>query len=788
MTKLMMRLYCSVARCSAIEAGRHRGIGPCVALLLGTAPLAGLALPAAQAAAADTTTAPGESTVGALEEVVVTATKRSSTLQETPISIAAVSGDDLLQRGVSDISTLASQVAGLSFQSVGPGRTNFNIRGLSDTGGASPTVGFYLDDVPITPATSAISAAGKSEISPDLYDLERVEVLRGPQGTLYGAGSEGGTIRLLTHQPKLDRFEASAQATVSNTDRSGGANYGVNGMANLPLIDQQLAARIVVSEKYNDGYIDRLVVSPYPSYTDNFTGRGDVAVAPVENRYSDVNDSLTQIARLLVLWQPIENLTVSPSVIVQNIHQGGQNSIDIPPGTFAHYQAGDIPEQFNETFSLYALNVKYNWNAVALQSTTSQMHVHFYNVEDTSEQWYGIFLPYGSPFLTSSSTWERHNQRQFSEELRLTSQGQGSFQWLVGGFYNDFKDLLTDDEGSDQLIPYDGASTVFSDQEPDHLKQSAIFGEATYAFLPTLKATVGLRYFHYDFNFQQTYTGLATAPPLNSSGATSASGTTPKVGLTYLPTADLTIFANAAKGFRPGSANLPIPPDFCGVDLQTLGASTYKPDSVWSYELGEKARLLDSSVGVRTSVYYINWKDIQQNVPLACGYGYTANAGAAVSKGAEFELDAKLTSSLTAHASLGYTDAKITSSSVGSALVVGTPLANVPKRTLATALEYSTPLPNGWNLAARVDDQYIDREYDPAAEPYPVNWRGGYNIVDTRCGLEFHRLSAYLFASNLLNKVAYVGFDRSEAQNTPQYARAIPTIPRTIGIDLQYRY
>src|ERR1700685_641310 len=146
-----------------------------------------------------------------LAEIVVTATKRSTTLQETPISITATSGDELIQHGVPDISSLASAVPGVSIQSVGPGRTNFNIRGLSDTGGASPTVGFYLDDIPITPSTSAISAASKSEISPDLYDLERVEVLRGPQGTLYGAGSEGGTIRLLTNQPNPEKFDASGQ-------------------------------------------------------------------------------------------------------------------------------------------------------------------------------------------------------------------------------------------------------------------------------------------------------------------------------------------------------------------------------------------------------------------------------------------------------------------------------------------------------------------------------------------------------------------------------------------------
>jgi len=734
------------------------------------------------AAAAD-----GTPNTDSLAEIVVTATKRSTTLQETPISITATSGDELIQHGVPDISSLASAVPGVSIQSVGPGRTNFNIRGLSDTGGASPTVGFYLDDIPITPSTSAISAASKSEISPDLYDLERVEVLRGPQGTLYGAGSEGGTIRLLTNQPKLDAFEASGQSILGGTE-GGGLNYAQHGMVNLPLIDQVLALRMVLTEKYDSGYIDRIVISPYPAYTDNNTQRGDVANAPVLRKYSDVNYAQTQGARVVLLWEPSSDLTITPTIFLQRINQGGQNSIDVPPGTFAHYQAGDIPESFEEDFEVYSLKVKYDFGAATLQSTTSEMHTHLYNQEDVDEQWYGVFLPYGSPFLTQGDAWEDHEQRQLSEELRLTSNKGGSLDWIVGAFYNNFNDTITFNESSAGLIPYDGASAVFIDNEPDHQRQEALFGEATYAFLPTLKLNVGLRYFHYEYDYTQTYSGLATAPPYVASGTTVASGFTPKIGLTYLPSEDLTLYADAAKGFRPGAANLPIPPSFCGVDLATLGVSTFQPDSVWSYEVGEKARLLEGWVGVRSSIYYIDWRNIQQNIPLPCGYGYTANAGGASSKGGELEIDAKLTRDLTVHGSFGYTDARITSASFAAALPVGSPLANVPKWTLDSSLENNTPLGNGFAFSARVEDQYVDSEYDPSAEPYPVNHRPAYNIVNLRAGLERRDISAYVFADNVINMVGFVGFDRSEAQNSPQYAREIPIRPLTFGIDLQYHW
>ncbi|MBV8497318.1 MAG: TonB-dependent receptor, partial [Gammaproteobacteria bacterium] len=680
------------------------------------AALVGVAMTLAPAGAAAQQSSQGAT---GLEEVVVTATKRTTTLQETPISIAAVSGDDIVREGIPDINSLMEQIPGVALQTVGPGRTNFTMRGMSGSGGSSPTVGYYLDDIPVTPATSAISSAGKSLISPDIYDLQRVEVLRGPQGTLYGSGSEGGTIRLLMNQPQLDKFQATAQTAFSETARGDTLNYNLNGMLNVPIADHVAAFRLVATEKYDGGYIDRVVVSPFPSYI-NVTSpascignvvpqlppcwlRGNVAAGPVVARHADVNYARTEAVRGLLLFQPSDALAITPSVFYQRLTQGGQNSYDLPPGNFAHYQAGDVPERFEESFYVYALSIKYSTDAIALSSTTSQLNTYFYNQEDVDEQWYGFFVTYGTPFITTGDGWERHDQRQFSEELRLTSNGNGPLQWLLGGFYNDFKDQLSFLEQSPQLIAPDGTSNVFTDYEPDHLKQEAAFGEATYAITPTFKATAGLRYFHYAFDFLQDYSGLATAPPLSSTGSNSASGTTPKVGVTYLPDENLTVFASATKGFRPGGANLPIPPSFCGASLQSLGIVTYAPDSVWSYELGEKARLAGGALAIRASAYYIDWKNVQQNIPLACGFDVTENAGAAVSKGGELEIDARLGSAFTVHGTVGYTDAKITQAIAGSALAVGARLPNVPEWTASGSLEYTTNLTPGWDFSARAD-------------------------------------------------------------------------------------
>src|SRR5579863_9877305 len=214
-----------------------------------------------------------------LQEIVVTAEKRESTVQKTPISITAISGADLQAQGLSDMASVAQQVPGISFKTSGPGQTEFEMRGLTSTGGASPTVGFYLDDAVLTPA--AMAQNGKTVIDPSLFDLNRVEVLRGPQGTLYGAGSMGGTIKLVTNQPDPHAFGANVEVIGSDTTGGGGFNHTENVMLNIPLMQDVVALRLVGPDKYIDGWIDRKVVSPFPVEVNTSTARGAGPGAPV---------------------------------------------------------------------------------------------------------------------------------------------------------------------------------------------------------------------------------------------------------------------------------------------------------------------------------------------------------------------------------------------------------------------------------------------------------------------------------------------------------------------------
>src|ERR1700678_655058 len=230
-----------------------------------------------------------ENKLDQLEEVVVTAQKRESTVQATPISITAITGQDLQDRGITDISSIVQSVPGVSMRSSGPGQTELEMRGMSSAGGNSSTVGFYLGDIPLTAPASAQN--GKVVIDPNLYDLNRIEVLRGPQGTLYGAGSMGGTIKLVPNAPNSNEFETSGQFIIGGTHGGDRVNTAENGMVNLPVIDGTMAVRLVASLSRTSGWIDRIVIAqPYFPAPNPVTGtRGNVAAAPIQSDYNDVN-------------------------------------------------------------------------------------------------------------------------------------------------------------------------------------------------------------------------------------------------------------------------------------------------------------------------------------------------------------------------------------------------------------------------------------------------------------------------------------------------------------------
>jgi outer membrane receptor protein involved in Fe transport len=735
------------------------------------------------------------------EQIVVTASKRLTKLQKTPISITAITGAELQKKGITSVTALARDVPGVAIKTSGPGQTEFEIRGLSSAGGSSPTVGFYLDDTPLTAPAAAQN--GKVVIDPNLYDLSRIEVLRGPQGTLYGSGSEGGTIRVLTNQPNLSAYQGSVQTTLSGTD-GGGFNHGENVMVNVPVIPDVLSLRVVGSESYTSGWIDRIVAGNFPIATEGGLARGNVLASPVLDDHRGVNDEELQGFRASLLYKPNDQLTITPFIFFQQIQADGLSDIDSNPATLAHYQPFDIAEPFSDRFLIAGVTANYKFDAFDVTSSTSHWNRGSSITQDESEQLqYAFGLPsnyvsqggVGPAFIT-----ENDYSRQWSEEVRITSATNSALQWLIGGFYSNFEsdyDLISIVPGAASLF---GTSDLIEQTQPTHITQYAGFADLSYQITPKLKADVGLRYYSYTTTVDTTISGIVSstgsAAVANTSGSESNQGVNPKFNLSYQATNEVMVYATAAKGFRPGGANQPVPVNTsnavgaeCLAALEALGKTDapagYGPDSVWSYELGEKATLFDK-VTLNGAVYYEDWHGVQQVIPLSCGFPYTDNAGNAAVFGGELEIRATLAQGLTLSGTAARTDAYLTEDVRETGAHKGDPLQDIAPWTASAALAYSFPLTDSLDMTLRGNYEFQGTRID--ATYYPMNHLPSYSLVNLRAEIGGGPWTAALFANNVTNKRAYLTDTTSLSLNLPIYNRVATNQPLTVGVDLSYRF
>jgi outer membrane receptor protein involved in Fe transport len=570
----------------------------------------------------------------------------------------------------------------------------------------------------------------------------------------------GGTVKLITNEPNLTAFSGSLDATVSGT-QGGGANGGGDLMLNMPIIVDKLALRVVGTEKYTSGWIDRVVGGPdFPLETNPTCGafygctRGDVTDASVTKVYKDVNSTQLSGARASLLAQPTSALSVEGSLMYQRTTAGGYSEYDDlngASGRLAHYQPFDLKEPFSDTFKLASGVIKYDIGSVQITSATSYWHRVESQTMDATELVQNLLdMNFYSPITFT----ERDESHQFSQELRAASKGSGPFQWVGGVFYSSMTSTWHDTNQAAAYAPLSvgGAAAnpdgvVYDSNNPYRMDQYAAFGEASYKLPLSLKATVGLRYYRFDTDVNMYQIGIGTATgnaePTTAHVVTSASGFNPRFNLSYIPNGDLTVYATVAKGFRPGGVSLPAPPATCGDQPMTYG-----PDSVWSYEAGEKARLFDGRLSVNGDVYLMQWKGVQQSITPPCGFPYTTNAGEARAYGPELEVVGRLTESLTASFNGTYTSAKLTSVAAGTGLTVGQPILNIPDYTFSGSLTYRRRLGDDLDLTARISDNYIGSSYDVA---YTVRKLPAYDLLDTRLTLARGPRSVTLFVSNVTN-------------------------------------
>jgi iron complex outermembrane recepter protein len=551
-----------------------------------------------------------------LEEVLITATKRESTVQDTPISVTAVSAADIANKGLTDFNSLAATVPGISMRTSGPGQTEFEMRGLSSAGGNASVVGFYLDETALSSPASA--QLGKIIIDPNLYDLNRVEILRGPQGTLYGSSSMGGTVKVVPNAPELNVYAVSGETVISETGSGGGTNFAQNGMVNLPL-GAEVALRLVGSSDSESGWLNRYVFADGAVPNDGATGARPPGFysAPLQETVSQANATSLDSFRATLLWRPFDELSITPGFMWQHTHQDGPNAVDVNgappypqvPAAQGHWEIYDTPEPQDDKFTLGSLKIEWQTEHMLITSATGDWTRLTLVSQDGTEEndgpsglgSLGTAGPYDfaagglgptGPGPTGPGVQERDATQQLSEELRLTSTDKGPFQWQAGYYYQRLKSEWDMWSVNPQAIQY-GIGDIYVDYMPQTITQNALFGEASLAFADNWKATVGLRGYHYEYSqtnsewgdftpygFANLLSGASTIAgntrPFNTSSSGSASGVNPKFDLSWQMTPQQLWYVTAARGFRMGGTDQP----FTGYLTTVSAGSCAAPSSL----------------------------------------------------------------------------------------------------------------------------------------------------------------------------------------------------------------
>jgi iron complex outermembrane receptor protein len=771
--------------------------------------------------AAETESTPNASP-GGLEEIVVTAQRREQRLADVPMSITTFSQEKLDQQGLRSIDDLTRLTPGVTFTRNAMGSTgdyndeqsDISIRGIDSTAGTS-TTGIYIDDTPIQTRHLQFSTVNPY---PALFDLERVEVLKGPQGTLFGAGSEGGTLRFLAPEPSLAQWQVYTRAEFGQID-GGGQSYSAGLALGGPIIEGELGFRFSLSEQYNGGWVNRVnytapsfTVAPPPYYSDVYSGPPTNLVTTERN----ANWSDTQTARFALKWQPTAGLTIAPSIYVQTLHLNdtGAYWLSISNPSDNVYNNGNA-QRDPSTDPWYLGAIKVNWDNpyVHVVSNTSYFSRSQHSTSDFTQWLNTVFI--GNQFNSSqpASAYFHDRQDNFTQEIRASSSNQSApFTWTAGVFYSKANENTTEfiydpSFAANLGLPPQPGNLIYSQPQFRIIdKQISAFGETNYKFTDYLNFSAGVRVSKVDYTgYSQESGAIISGLEVNGSNTGSEKPVTPRFVLNYQPSKDSLYYASAAKGFRPGGVNAALPPQ-CTENLGSPVPNTYKSDSLWQYELGSKQTLLGNRLQLNGSIYYLQWKNIQQFVYLICELGFTPNLGSVTGKGGDVEVTWRPVDNLTLGLNGSYTDSYFDRTVMFSTT------------NLVTSGDHLPASP--WNLSAsgeyvfneierkpylRLDYQYATAQrsltpsLDPANAPNSDTTLPGLpeiRILSVRAGVRFSGMDLSLYALNALN------------YHTPTFiSRDYPTsslngfpydfdnnyfghglAPLTYGVTMTYRY
>ena len=765
------------------------------------------------------------------EVVTVTATKREMAPIDVPFSIAALGEQDLRDRGAENIEDVAANVGSFSVQNLGPGQSQVAMRGVSsgqiarDQPGVKEQVGVYLDESPVS----------LSLFTPDLdlVDVSRVEVLRGPQGTLYGSGSETGTVRYITNQPALkvnEGFVDFGGATVT-----GGSGVGdLKAAVNVPL-GEKTAGRFV-------GYYTHLA-----GYTD--------AVQPDFSTDNNVNDGFRTGGRAAVTFVPNDRFTITPRVVFQRVNSNGWNREDIfnilanpfttsrPPVTLANREEfSQLAEEYRDDFTLGDVTLKYDFGGTTLTSITSYLDRDILVIRDTTAltaSFTGGNLGFPEPVYTlDSPLFDRTNAGIWTQEVRLSAEKE-RLQWLAGAFYTHAER----DYGQNVSVPGFTAATgiptqgllapqdsLFFSQFQYHLDQIAVFGEATTSFTDRFKLTAGLRYYDYTEDKKEHVDGVfALASPgdlgvsvISLPGTTKANGVSPRLIATYKFSDDAVFNAQVSQGFRLGGINDPLNAALCSPqDLVTFGGhDTWDDETAWNYEVGYKTRKLAGNSTVNVSLFYIDIHDLQTTVTAGtCSSRLVFNVPHARSRGVELDYDAAPSRHFDIAFSGSYNNAELrstvtstdTSGNVGvvSGIESGRRLPSVPEVQGALSAIYRFDVGAGSQMYATGTWQYVGSRYTQVGDQdlgtldmtTLPNTIGGpltqsiftydpklaaYSLLNLKVGLQRGPWDIAAYVNNATNELAHLSLDRE--RGTLARVGYLTNPPRTIGVLTRYSF
>jgi outer membrane receptor protein involved in Fe transport len=761
---------------------------------------------------ADTSTAESGAV---LQEVIVTATRRTEDLSQVPESVAVFDAASLDARGIRTAEDLAGMAPGVDLTQTLGIQTNIAIRGISNSAGqqttGDATTGIYIDD---TPVQIRSIGNGPGDPLPDIFDVDRVEILRGPQGTLFGSGSEGGAIRFISAQPSLQDWSGNGRAELGFT-KDGGASYEAGAAVGGPIIDGVLGFRVSGHYRQDGGDVDRI---PYPE------GAG-----PNPPEYN-ANYSDTTSARAALLWSPIEGLKITPSVYIRQTYINDTSAywLMLSDPSSQRYVSGN-GESSPDTNRSDLDTIKIDWThgPVELISNTSYYNRRESNLSDYRALITNTFGPITgqSPFPVFATPGYYDNglitntQSNWTEELRLQSTNVNArLSWLAGLFYEDnrqlnyqnlrtpFFDLETGVPDAAEYffgVPLIDGQYLYSEQIITHDKQLAGFGEVNFDLTQRLRLTAGLRVARTETDFDDVANGPIAGGPSTNIGKHLETPKTPKYALTYRFDAKSLVYASVSDGFRIGGVNKSISSTLCAPDLSALGfksaPQTYNSDRVRNYEIGLKSEPSER-FRIAASVYYIDWFNIIQPVDLvSCGETLTTNLGKAVSKGADFELTYLPVKSLLLDIMVNYDDAKFTQTirlpdATSNIVTNGWTLGQTPWTVVASG-QFTFPGPRTWTSYIRADVDYrsmnsgLTAVTDPQSATFDPFLRANPSTVDVRLrsGVHVSTWDVSLFVNNATNNHPILNRQDDAVGGAIRYAY-FPVRPLTVGLTVQSRY